>query len=457
MRKKLLALLMCATMVLGSSAVASAATITNDNISDAIKIVNQFDDGAVEKEFDAKKTSVTFATTFTNATKSNAGVYTYAFYKDGSDYKYVKTSSNGNTPYTLTNGKELTMAELDLDTQLVSFESTYTTYADTTEKNFTTNPSAGADEVLNAVVKGIDRAYYFVADAVTVSDGEAVPSGYLLVQKKGDVTNLNDAVGEDSLVHTDGTTTMVAVQLKSYDNTIDTATSAVSKTIDSFGVDPDNYIALKDSSIDLLKLSSSVASGYWVGISSAAGSEYKIAQALANGDITANAVAVKLDFYTVSDADDKTATVNGYTQSTFKKFEIAKKDKTDVDVTFKSDWLSRSNAKNANVVYVLNDNYSVDSVSEYLYKTGSVFMSSDLSDGTFTTNYIKSGVYLFDTVDDASQNDGVSDTDTTATTTAASTTAATSPKTGDVAPIAALAVVMMGACGAMVVASKKRA
>ena len=32
-----------------------------------------------------------------------------------------------------------------------------------------------------------------------------------------------------------------------------------------------------------------------------------------------------------------------------------------------------------------------------------------------------------------------------------------SPKTGDVAPIAALAVVMMGAFGAMVVASKKRA
>ena len=33
----------------------------------------------------------------------------------------------------------------------------------------------------------------------------------------------------------------------------------------------------------------------------------------------------------------------------------------------------------------------------------------------------------------------------------------TSTKTGDVAPIAALAVVLMGAFGAMVVASKKRA
>ena len=63
------------------------------------------------------------------------------------------------------------------------------------------------------------------------------------------------------------------------------------------------------------------------------------------------------------------------------------------------------------------------------------------------------GVFVFDKGElaaepEADKNDGVSDktTDNTA-----------SPKTGDVAPIAALAVVMMGAFGAMVVASKKRA
>ena len=49
------------------------------------------------------------------------------------------------------------------------------------------------------------------------------------------------------------------------------------------------------------------------------------------------------------------------------------------------------------------------------------------------------------------KNAGQADSDT------AATTGDKAPKTGDVAPIAALAVVMMGAFGAMVVASKKRA
>ena len=66
------------------------------------------------------------------------------------------------------------------------------------------------------------------------------------------------------------------------------------------------------------------------------------------------------------------------------------------------------------------------------------------------------GVFVFDKGElaaepEADKNDGVSDT------TAPTTDNTTSPKTGDVAPIAALAVVMMGAFGAMVVASKKRA
>ena len=48
------------------------------------------------------------------------------------------------------------------------------------------------------------------------------------------------------------------------------------------------------------------------------------------------------------------------------------------------------------------------------------------------------------------KNAGQADADKT-------TDSTSSPKTGDVAPIAALAVVMMGAFGAMVAASKKRA
>ena len=58
-------------------------------------------------------------------------------------------------------------------------------------------------------------------------------------------------------------------------------------------------------------------------------------------------------------------------------------------------------------------------------------------------------VVIFDVdADAAKDNAGQADADKTTD---------ASPKTGDVAPIAALAVVMMGAFGAMVVASKKRA
>jgi hypothetical protein len=128
---------------------------------------------------------------------------------------------------------------------------------------------------------------------------------------------------------------------------------------------------------------------------------------------------------------------------------------SDTTVTFKTDWLSRTSVKNANSVYLLDSN--VTSLNSYFNKIDTVWKISDLEDESFSSKYLVSGTYIFDYNEDASQNDGVSDTDTTATTTAASTTAATSPKTGDVAPIAALAVVMMGACGAMVVASKKRA
>jgi hypothetical protein len=190
-------------------------------------------------------------------------------------------------------------------------------------------------------------------------------------------------------------------------------------------------------------------------VTKASASIAQLAQALANGDITSSAAAVQIDFYELTSATKITNRTG--TETGVKKLTHVTTSKSDIAVTFKSDWLSRSNAKNANKVYVLNDEYSVDDISNYFYKVGAVYEVSDLADDAFTTNYIVSGTYIFDTVEDASQNDGVADETTTTAASTASTTAATSPKTGDVAPIAALAVVMMGACGAMVVASKKRA
>ena len=90
-----------------------------------------------------------------------------------------------------------------------------------------------------------------------------------------------------------------------------------------------------------------------------------------------------------------------------------------------------------------------------IYPISTVATDVAISDTKFTFDVTFTGdsdVIIFDQAGDASNNDGVADT-----TTAAAANNSASPKTGDVAPIAALAVVMMGACGAMVVASKKRA
>jgi hypothetical protein len=186
-----------------------------------------------------------------------------------------------------------------------------------------------------------------------------------------------------------------------------------------------------------------------------------LAQALADGTITKNAAAVQIDFFRVLNATDVNKSVaNGAgTEYGFQQLAKVTAEIAPVDVTFNADWLSRSSAKTANTVFIL-DPY-VTTWTAYYQPYGTVYKVSDLADDAFSTKYIASGVYVFDYVEPESQNDGVSDTDTTTTTTAAAATsaetAATSPKTGDVAPIAALAVVMMGACGAMVVASKKRA
>ena len=126
--------------------------------------------------------------------------------------------------------------------------------------------------------------------------------------------------------------------------------------------------------------------------------------------------------------------------------------RTDETVKVATDWLSRTNLKSAAGVSVfILDDY-IPTVTDYFQRLGSVYKVADVVDGKFTADYLVSGTYIFD-VAAATDNAGQADAD--ATKPAADNTA--SPKTGDVAPIAALAVVMMGAFGAMVVASKKRA
>jgi hypothetical protein len=461
MRKKLLALLMCATMVLGSSAVAFAADVTPTDVTNAQTIINQYDGskGAVEYEYDAKTSTITFNTTYTKG--SDKVLYTYAFV--GADKNntynsatsYVRTSEDGKSAYTLTNGNAIKItASSDTRKALVIELDTDKTVSSTSAL---TNPSVTATALNGAVLKGLQKDAYYYATAEVKPAGTVLDDGqYVVTTEEADLNN------GDVISLSDGSALACAgtvVTLTSFtpSNTGSIIGGTETSNVNDYGLDESGYISKKDTTTTdkLLKYSSAIADGYWVNISKAKNKQYDIAQALANGEISKNAVAVKIDFYKLASDDDKS--VAGGTEKGFKKLTIADfNDKNDIEVTFKTDWLSRSNAKNANTVYLLNDTES-NKYANYFYNFGKVLKVSDLADEAFTTKYVVSGTYIFDYNEDASQNDGVSDTDTTATTTAASQTAATSPKTGDVAPIAALAVVMMGACGAMVVASKKRA
>jgi hypothetical protein len=445
MRKKLLALLMCATMVLGSSAVAFAADVTSTDVTNATTVINQYDSdkGAVEYEYDAKKSTITFTTTYDDST--NKVIYTYAFTGTGSG-AYVKTSSDGKTPYTKTSGTYGDMTQRSEATRSIVVENLKDSNGDEVA-----NPSTTASLIEKAVLKGADGVLYYVSSATAAAAGTVVADGQYIIAASDDLTDID--VNEDVAAHTLRSTAVVVTLDAFTDGSTPTETGVkvTGSLINAYGIDKDGYIARKDSTVSLLKYSDKVASGYWVNITKASTATGQIAQALANGEISTSAVALNIDFYKVeADSDKDTSTETG-----FKKLTIKKIDKSDIDVKFNTDWLSRSNAKNANTVYVLQSD-SANDFEKYFFNYGTVYKVSDLADNSFTTKLIASGTYIFDTVEDASQNDGVSDTDTTATTTA-STTAATSPKTGDVAPIAALAVVMMGACGAMVVASKKRA
>ena len=121
-----------------------------------------------------------------------------------------------------------------------------------------------------------------------------------------------------------------------------------------------------------------------------------------------------------------------------------------VTLTMENDWFSNTALKAKTVkTFRVSDTLSSDGKYALLSLVES---GIDLSEsyGKFDVTFsVINGqsIVIFDVdANAAKDNAGQADSDKTS-----------SPKTGDVAPIAALAVVMMGAFGAMVVASKKRA
>ena len=220
---------------------------------------------------------------------------------------------------------------------------------------------------------------------------------------------------------------------------------------DAFGVDVDGYIPLTGSKDATWSLYSTVSKGYYVDVTIASADKVDIANAFHDGLISKDAVAVHLDFYKL---DTAAVPVLSYAdqvanQSVMQQVKYCVASREETPVTLTTDWLSRTNLKSASGVsaYILDE--FVPSTANTFTRVGSLVKVADVADGKFTADYVISGTYIFD-VAAAADNAGQADADKT-------TDSTSSPKTGDVAPIAALAVVMMGAFGAMVVASKKRA
>jgi hypothetical protein len=456
MRKKLLALLMCATMVLGTGVTAFA-----DSYDDADKVLTSWKGFANEYADSEAKITVSVG--------SSKYAFTTADHKNGvlnlEAGDYVKVNSDT---------KELLYVGDAVD---LTAYGTITDYSKT--------PSTGTFDVS--------------------SDGVVTPTG-------DDDTNLSIVLAAYAAVTKDG---KAAKDVKDYINTQKSAYSAY--TLSDLGITTDGVIvkvkddlgthvawlkADKDAAITAAiewsvgegnltsgkvagKTAYKTADGYsftefsgknknsfFTAIKATSDSTYSYAYKLVkitsdDADYTtlANSVAVALNSGALStDARAARVTLYQYGVSDSTPFlNVVNKPSTAVSIPVANDLLSQTALKAATLdAYCISSTVDYDKDLATPYNVLSPLDSSLDASAAYKTFSLPLGytygtdglVVIFDKSADESQNDGVA---SETTTTAASQTAASSPKTGDVAPIAALAVVMMGACGAMVVASKKRA
>lgn len=397
MRKKLLALLMCATMVLGTSVTALADT-TQDTVK---KITDKNAKSFISKEVAANGV---------NGTVKDSVTYTY---KDGAN--------------TLVN-----TVDVCYDTS-----NAYAPVPMFTDDNGDTQAATLVDQIVTVN----DSAYpnmsaQSIALAAYTSGKEAIKIKFAA---GGDVTYLVTAsgvVGKTSVIS--GTK-----YVKTKDDTVKKLTA--------------NSKILGDTSISLGKVWAHVDYATAADINDMQQGLYEGVKA---GTISANAFAVAFTTYVQEDNGIKTATIDGITDAEGNAVKAAKiydNFQNFLGGTFSLDYdlFTNSTLKSAPAVKVYKFTGYTSQYSDLFKKPIAGFIELGTSEiggkVTFDNLNSLSGVFLFDEGVAADKNDGVSDT----TTPAADNTA--SPKTGDVAPIAALAVVMMGAFGAMVVASKKRA
>ena len=456
MRKKLLALVMCATMVLGTAVTSSAATLVEADYKAADTIIDQYEFFAGEFNNGKFGTETWTEATFVSNYERLGGAvaqYKYAFKTNAlpgiGDYvDYVKVNAK-NVPYVNVSGKGTATASVDSTsvTNLRQVVLSATDYA----------AVATGDTVLVKANDGAQDHYFYISDAdnYTVNDTN-VYNSTLAVKADSKVTNASVSTG-DAVIKITSNADRKVLTVKEYNPKDKTSISEYvpdgqTKLQNSFGVDVDGYIPLAASGEDanVVKLYTTVSKDYYVAVSKASADKVDIANAFHEGLISKDAVAVHFDFYKLNTAAVPVLSYgNNANQSTMQELRYCRASREETPVTLTTDWLSRTNLKSASGVsaYILDE--FVPSIANTFTRIGSLVKVADVADGKFTADYVISGTYIFD-VAAAADNAGQADADKT-------TDSTSSPKTGDVAPIAALAVVMMGAFGAMVVASKKRA
>ncbi len=406
MRKKLLALLMCATMVLGSSAVAFAAP-SQDDYTNAKKIYDNSKNFTNElfKENETVKETV-----WVKSVQSNV---TFGF--DADTLQAVKLNDDSKALLYVGDAADVTAAgTVNASTTIGTVVKAYAA-------------SKNLDTTKTVADLGLTKVIYAAKDNMGLSH---------VIYAAADVTTAAPAAATYTTVK----------ELTAKDITFNGAKQTVYYTADGY--------SFVESGAELFKADVKDVTGSGIKCvkydTAKLESKYipTLAKALENGTLTKNAIAVQLTAYSVVGDKDVygdfrlnkvTTPTAGYT------------------VTSLSDLLSRTSLKNSVNIYKFNEESPVTDyeMGASIYPISTVATDVAISDTKFTFDVTFTGdsdVIIFDQAGDASNNDGVADT-----TTAAAANNSASPKTGDVAPIAALAVVMMGACGAMVVASKKRA
>ena len=412
MRKKLLALLMCATMVLGSSAVAFAAP-SEDNYKDAKSILKNSENFTNEL---FKENSKVKETVWVKSVQTNV---TFGF--DAADnYKAVKLNNDSKALLYVGDAADVrTAGTVNASTTINDVLAKYV--ASNVQDATATVAKLGLSKVIYAAKDnmGLDHVIYAAADDTTKAPADAT---YTTVKELTSSKYTLNGKDYTDVYTPDGYSFVVNSDVKLFE--------ADTKDVTGSGIKCVKYDT------------ASVESKYIP----------TLAKALENGTLTKNAIAVELTAYSVVGDKDAKPTDDNYL-----KLGQVTTPTSGYTVTSLSDLLSRTSLKNSVNIYKFNDESPVTDyeMGASIYPISTVATDVSIADSKFTFDVAFTGddnIIIFDQAGDASNNDGVADTTTAA---AASTT--NSPKTGDVAPIAALAVVMMGACGAMVVASKKRA